>query len=226
MLACPAPVRTDLCASPQVVTPVGVTADTAARAVTVTRVPALPTPIPLPDPMPRAGRVALRAWSEEDAPFIAAAGADQHLQRFILGLPSPYTVAAAEAWIAGQGEARQLGQRLDLAVIDPVSGRLLGSVGLASVDEHHARAELGYWTAPAERRRGVATGAALLLARWAFEVLGLDRLQLLVEPVNMPSLRVAESLGAVQEGLLREYSLIAGMRRDVLMYGLLPHEIV
>jgi [ribosomal protein S5]-alanine N-acetyltransferase len=176
--------------------------------------------------MPRAGRVALRSWSPADAPFVAAAGADQHLQRFISALPSPYTVAAAEAWIAGQARARELGQRLDLAVIDPVSGRLLGAVGLSSVDAEHARAELGYWTAPEERRRGVATSAASLFAHWAFEVLGLDRLQLLVEPVNMPSLRVAEALGAVQEGLLREHALIAGLRRDVLIYGLLPHEIV
>lgn len=128
--------------------------------------------------------------------------------------------------MAGQAEARRLGQRLDLAVIDPVSGRLLGAVGLSAIDDAHARADLGYWTAPAERRRGVATQAAPLLAHWAFEVLGLDRLQLLVEPVNMPSLRVAEAIGAQQEGLLRDHSLIAGARRDVLIYGLLPDELV
>ncbi|MBO9532921.1 MAG: GNAT family N-acetyltransferase [Solirubrobacteraceae bacterium] len=183
-------------------------------------------PLPLPDPMPRVGRIALRPWESSDAGFLAGAGSDDHLRRFISGWPSPYSFSIAEDWIAGQDEARRWRERLDLAVMDPVSGRLLGAVGLTGFEDAHRRAELGYWTAPDARRRGVATRAAPLLARWAFDVLGLERLQLLIEPVNMGSVRVAEAIGAVQEGLLRDHSLIAGQRRDVLIYGLLPDELV
>ncbi len=182
-------------------------------------------PIPLPDPMPRAGRIALRPWELGDAPFLAGVGSDDHLRRFITAWPERYSVAVAEDWISGQDEARRWRERLDLAVIDPVSGRLLGAVGLTAFDDTHRRAELGYWTAPEERRNGVATSAARLLARWAFDALGLQRLQLLPEPVNMASVRVAEAIGAEQEGLLRDHLLIAGARRDVLIYGLLPDEL-
>lgn len=182
-------------------------------------------PLPLPDPMPRDRLVALRAWVAADAAFLARVASDDHLRRFVSGLPSPYTQAVAEAWIAGQAEARAARSRIDLAAADRVSGRLVGAVGLSSIDDAHRRAELGYWSAPSERGRGVASHAARLLARWAFNELRLERLQLLVEPVNMGSVRVAEAIGARQEGLLREHSIVAGQRRDVLVYGLLPDEL-
>jgi RimJ/RimL family protein N-acetyltransferase len=182
-------------------------------------------PIPLPDPMPSDGVVELRAWTRADAPFLAAIVADDHLRRFIAGLPAPSTMAATEAWIDGQEEARANHERLDLAVVEVATGEPVGAVGLTAFDPLHRRAELGYWTAPAARRRGIARRATPLMARWAFEELGLERLQLLVEPVNMGSIRVAEQIGAVQEGLLRDHSLIAGQRRDVLVYGLLPDEL-
>lgn len=174
--------------------------------------------------MPRERRVALRAWEAADAEFLARVGHDDHLQRFVSGLPSPYTESVAAQWIAGQAAARSAG-RLDLAVIDPVSGRLTGAAGLSHVDRAHRRAEIGYWTAPDERGRGIAATATRLLARWAFDGLGLQRLALLVEPVNMASVRVAEAVGAQQEGLLRDHSIVAGQRRDVLIYGLLPDDL-
>lgn len=175
--------------------------------------------------MPSDGSLALRVWEPGDAAFLARVFSDDHLQRFISELPSPYTVEVAERWIATQEERRLAGDGLDLAVIDVSTGQPVGAVGLGSVSAAHRRAEFGYWTAPEERRRGVATRAVPLLARWAFSVLGVERLQLLVEPVNMGSARVAEAIGAVQEGLLRDHSVIAGQRRDVLVYGLLPDEL-
>lgn len=184
-----------------------------------------PVHLALPDPMPSDGVVALRAWSPSDAGFLADIAGDDHLQRFVAGLPDGAGVAAAEAWIAAQAEALASGERLDLAVVEVASGRFVGAVSLAAVEPTHRRAELGFWTAPSERRQGVARRAVPLLARWAFDVLALGRLQLLVEPVNMGSVRVAESVGAVQEGMLRDHSLIAGQRRDVLVYGLLPDEL-
>ena len=184
-----------------------------------------PIPLPLPDPMPSDGTLALRLWTPEDAEFLARVCSDDHLQRFISELPSPYTVEVAEAWIAAQEQRRRDGDSLDLAVFEVATGQPVGAVGLAAVSTAHKRAEFGYWTAPEKRRHGIATRAAPLLARWAFDVLGLERLQLLVEPVNMGSVRVAEAIGAVQEGLLRDHSVIAGQRRDVLVYGLLPDDL-
>ena len=60
-----------------------------------------------------------------------------------------------------------------------------------------------------------------LLAAWAFEDLGLRRLQLVVDPANVGSRRVAESAGFRAEGVLRQRSIHRGMPVDDVIYGLL-----
>jgi RimJ/RimL family protein N-acetyltransferase len=76
----------------------------------------------------------------------------------------------------------------------------VGNVNLVRFSDDGLSAALGYWLVPAARGRGLATAAARLLCRWGFEELGLERIELLVEPGNAPSRRVAERLGAVPDG--------------------------
>jgi RimJ/RimL family protein N-acetyltransferase len=57
-----------------------------------------------------------------------------------------------------------------------------------------SRAEVGWWTAPASRRRGVATRAVTLFARWCRDELGIE-LFAEVDPDNPASLWVAEAAG-------------------------------
>ncbi len=73
---------------------------------------------------------------------------------------------------------------------------MLGAVGVHAIDVSARTAELGYWTAPWARRRGVALTGARLLSEWAFAAFGLRRLVLEIEDGNEPSLRLAEQLGA------------------------------
>jgi RimJ/RimL family protein N-acetyltransferase len=88
-----------------------------------------------------------------------------------------------------------------------------------------ARASVGYWVAAHARRRGVATHAVLLLARWAFDELGVERLQLTCGPDNRASQRVAERAGFTREALLRSHLPFKGGRRDTVVFSLLPHEL-
>jgi len=46
-----------------------------------------------------------------------------------------------------------------------------------------------------------------------------------IAPGNTPSRATAESVGFREEGLLRSYMAIAGARRDMLMYSLLPGDL-
>lgn len=68
--------------------------------------------------------------------------------------------------------------------------------------------------------------AVRLLAGWAFDVLRLDLLEVMIHPDNVGSQRVAERCGFKREGLLRSHMLKqnSGERRDSLAYGLLSHE--
>ena len=183
-------------------------------------------PLPLPAPPLADALVALRPWRARDAAAIAAAFRDPELHRFSWPRTEPYTLADADRYLVDCAHARAAGRGLELAVAaaDGAS-EPIGGVALYDVERDQDRAALGYWVAPAARRRGVATHAARLLARWAFAELGLARLELTCGPDNAASQAVAMRCGFVREGLLRSHMRFKDGRRDTLVFGLLPHEL-
>ena len=177
--------------------------------------------IPLPEPPLTDGAVVLRPWRDADLEALVAAVQDPDIPRWTR-VPSPYTEREGREFLEGQGRQRLAGESLNLAVVDAGNGDLLGSIGVIRLDPARRTAEVGYWVAPQARRRGVATRAVRLASRWALGTLGLARLELLTEPDNLASQRVAERCGYVREGLMRSYQEIKGRRRDYVLYSLLP----
>lgn len=107
--------------------------------------------------------------------------------------------------------------------VEAEGGALVGSVGLHIRKD--GRGEIGYLVARWARRRGVATRALRLLAAFAFDALGIARLEVLVRPENEPSMAVAERVGFTREGTLRSYFEGRGERHDAVMLSLLPGEL-
>ena len=146
------------------------------------------------------GVVTLRRWRADDAADVARACTDPETARW-LPVPVPYDLAAGRAYVDGQVPTQWAdGTAANVAVVDAVSGELLGAIGLTLRD---GMGEVGYWTAPWARGRGVATRAAGLHAAWALDVLGLPRLELLADVDNLASQRVADRAGFVREGVAR-----------------------
>ena len=176
--------------------------------------------IPLPDPPLVDGHVALRAWRQSDVEDIVAACQDPDIPRWT-AIPSPYTERDARAYLERADQDRLAGRELGLAVVGARSGELLGSCGLARFDWTDRKAEIGYWVRAASRGRSVGPTATRLLARWGLEELRLERVELLANPENEPSQRLAEKAGFVREGLLRSYRRRKGSREDLIMFSLL-----
>jgi RimJ/RimL family protein N-acetyltransferase len=82
-------------------------------------------------------------------------------------------------------------------------------------------ANLGYWVRSSCTGRGVATAATQLIAQFGFEVLTLQRLEILTEVDNKASQRVAEKAGALREGILRKRLVIQGNSVDAVVYSLI-----
>jgi len=82
--------------------------------------------------------------------------------------------------------------------------------------------ELAYVVAPEARGRGLAPRALRALGDWAFTELGMQRLQLRIEPGNEVSHAVALRAGYEREGTLRSAFVVRGRRADVVMYSRLP----
>ena len=180
------------------------------------------------------GRVTLRPWSRDDARFMAEAAADPTIRRYNgahdrKGRPAPPpSIVEAEAaidqftlnWSAFAASGIPSG--VAFAMTDARSGELVGCCGVDDWTQEDV-AQLGYWVAADARGRGYATGAAVLLTRWLFE-LGAARVFLTIVAGNEDSVAVARRAGFVYEGTMRAHSVWEGERCDVMWFAALPLE--
>jgi RimJ/RimL family protein N-acetyltransferase len=169
----------------------------------------------------RDGDLVLRPWTLDDVPTIIEACNDAEIQHWIPTVPRPYTEEDARAFVLG--EVPGIGKE-QFAITE--GGQVVGSMGLG-IRESTRNGSIGYWCAREARGRGLTTRALRLLSRYALEDLGLERLELITDPDNHASQRVAEKVGFQREGVLRSHLLHPdGRRRDSVMFSLLPGELV
>ncbi|MEV0262263.1 GNAT family protein [Streptomyces sp. NPDC050617] len=173
-------------------------------------------------------RLVLRPLTPADAAAVHAACQDPEISRWT-SVPSPYTREDAEDFV---GRASPAGWRDDsdytLGVFRADDGVLVGAMALVrlarlAAPEHQA--EIGYWTAKEQRGRGYTAEAAREMIRWAFEDLGVERLEWHAEAGNEGSRAVALKAGFQLEGTVRSKRVYAGTRRDVWIGSLLPSDL-
>jgi ribosomal-protein-serine acetyltransferase len=96
---------------------------------------------------------------------------------------------------------------------------IVGGLGIEVPVPVRRLGELGYWVASGRAGRGYATEAGA--AAFAFDAIGLYRLELRAGVENVASQRVAEKLGFRREGTLRRGCPLADGAYDGYLYGLL-----
>jgi RimJ/RimL family protein N-acetyltransferase len=177
-----------------------------------------------PNPPLQDDLVALRPWTDRDVAAIVAACQDPEISKWIPMVPHPYTRDDAREYVRSVKDGWRDGSGAAFAITEVTTGAVLGSIGL-HLHRNDRRASVGYWLAREARGRGVATRALRLISAWALDALGIERLELIAEPINEASCAVAERAGFTREGVLRSYlPTPARGRRDVVMFSLLPGE--
>jgi RimJ/RimL family protein N-acetyltransferase len=166
----------------------------------------------------RGERVVLRPWSEDDVPAILDEIEDPDILRWIPMIPRPYTRADARAFVNNE---IGLGPHQYAIVVDD---RVVGSIGMRVNDG--GTGHVGYWCARSVRGQGIVPDALRTISRYGLDELGLGRMELITDPDNRASQRVAEKVGYQREGVLRSHLLHPdGRRRDSVMFSLLPGEL-
>lgn len=174
--------------------------------------------------------VRLSVPTADDVATVAAACQDPDIADWTV-VPSPYTRKDAEHFVhrfVPDGWAR--GTEYTWAIREPgdTDGPLLGMVGLHHEGNPGAAgeraAEVGFWSVPGARGRGITTEAARLAVDWGFdpEGLGLAVINWTAYVGNWGSRRVAWRLGFRVEGTIRRHAVQRGRRRDAWVGTLLP----
>ncbi len=105
-----------------------------------------------------------------------------------------------------------------------LGGDAVGTVGLNRFDPLLSMGEVGYWLRSDLAGQGLMTEAVVLLVDWAFDQLKLHRLELHAATENHASIRVAEKVGFMKAGLLRDGSRSVDEWHDCFVYDLLESD--
>jgi RimJ/RimL family protein N-acetyltransferase len=147
----------------------------------------------------------IRCWQPDDAPLLKEA-VDASLDHLRPWMPwahdEPQSPAEKVELLRAFRGQFDLDQNYVYALFDAEEAEVVGGSGF------HLRVgpgafEIGYWIRASQTGRGLATEATAALTRVGFDVCGVDRIELRVEPSNVASARIPEKLGFTREGTLR-----------------------
>ena len=138
---------------------------------------------------------------------------------------SAYSTKDTQKWIESLPDTCQNTTECSFAIIDSEDGSFLGSCGLSNINRTDRCANLGYWVRTSRSRQGVAPAAALGIARFAFKEVELNRVEIVIATENKASIRVAEKIGALREGLLRKRIVVRDTVYDAFMFSLLADDV-
>jgi len=115
-----------------------------------------------------------------------------------------YSIEESKEFIESLPEKWERGTAYEFAITDSTSGLYLGGCGINRIQNDIGLVNLGYWVRKSQTRKGIATAVTLLLARFAFNELKVNRVEIVIAVDNIASLRVAEKVDATKEGVLRK----------------------
>lgn len=133
-----------------------------------------------------------------------------------------YSIAETEQWVAHCRKAWEADSMFGFTIFEHRTGQVLGGCSIGNDRPVHRNASIGYWIRTSRTKQGFATEAAALLAQFGFAQLGLIRIEIIIAAGNTASQRVAEKVGALREGLLRNRLLIRGEKFDAYVFSLIP----
>lgn len=147
----------------------------------------------------------------------------ERLRPWFRWAPSVRSVGDVRGGIAEWIE-RQAGEGTLTCVIEE-AGEVRGLAYLVMHNRTDRKTELGYWLDAGHEGRGLVTRACRSLVRYAFEQLGVNRIDITADVDNTRSQAVADRLGFERESVIRQWMCFEGGRfADMVNFRLLRED--
>jgi RimJ/RimL family protein N-acetyltransferase len=142
-------------------------------------------------------RLVIRCWDADDARLLKDA-VDTSLDHLRPWMPwaegEPTTLDQKRQLLARFAEDFARGDDAVYGIFEPDERRVVGGTGLHPRLDGNAR-EIGYWIRAGATGRGLAGESTAALTRVAFEVDGVDRMEIHCDPANARSVAIPRRLG-------------------------------
>jgi len=106
-------------------------------------------------------------------------------------------------------------------LIDKKNKEVIGSCGFHKWIKDHSRSEIGYEIHKRYQKQGYMSEAIKEVINYGFQKMNLNRIEALIDPENVSSIRIVEKNGFKREGTLREHYKNGNDFEDSIMYSLL-----
>jgi len=167
-------------------------------------------------------KLTLRDLRLSDAPSLLAMLATEEVARFIS--PPPTTVEGFERFIAWTHRERAAGNYICFAVVPEGTDTAVGLFQVRQLEPGFGTAEWGFAIGSPYWGSGIFVEGAKLVVNFAFEVIGVHRLEARAAVQNGRGNGALRKLGAVQEGVLRKSFLRNGEYLDQVLWTIMDED--
>lgn len=178
----------------------------------------------VPESILNRGRISLWPVQPAHAKGVSDAAVESgaQLRTWMEWFHPDYSLEDAKHWTSNCQVAWEADSEFSFIIVEDSTSQTLGGCGIRRTERLHRMGNLSYWIRTSPAKQGFASEAALLLAQFGFAQLGLSRIEIVVAVGNTASQRVAENVGALREGLLRNRLFFRGELRDAYLFSLIP----
>lgn len=169
-------------------------------------------------PIIKTGRLVLRPLAIDDSERLLEIFSDPEVMKY--WNTAPWTaVHEAIDFVNDSNNSMRRRESIILGIYLSSTGELAGKCMLFNYDKESRRAEIGFGLSRSCWGKGYVNEAGEALIQYAFDVLGLRRIEAEIDPDNQASAKALEKLNFSKEGLLRQRWEVNGVVSDSALYG-------
>ena len=173
-------------------------------------------------------RLILRNWQDEDIDDLLEGLNNINVSKWLANVPYPYTKKDAESFISYAKQLNDNSKDIMLAIVSKENNKVIGGTSIESISKKDGTAGGGIWLNEKYQQNGYGTEAFSTRIKYAFEVLGLRRMENGYFVGNEKSKAMQYKLGYKDEGIRRKKYLCLATNEytDECITGLLKEEFM